>query len=108
MAFFSINSSFGEEPMNCDIGPIDKVFGGSKWFVNSCPDNKTLILYSYPDSPASPSYFMFYKKDGSYRLSGEGGGNKKFTKPAADELSKLKENEIQAIIAQTKKVKNNN
>jgi len=100
-----INNAFGEQSMQCDIGPIDKVYGKSKWFVNSCPDNITLVIYSYPESPASPFYFMFYKKEGKYNLYGEGTGDKNYTGAAREELSKLKENDIKAIILQTRSVK---
>ena len=103
MLIFSVSHALGEEPMQCDIGPIDKEYGGTKWFVYSCPDDKTLVIYSYPDNPASPFYFMFYPKEGEYQLYGEGTGDKKYNQAASDELRTLTEKDIKAIIAQTKK-----
>ena len=84
----AMSNALGEKPMQCNIGPVDKYYGGTKWIVYSCADKSTLVIYSYPDNPASPFYFMFYIKDGSYQLYGEGTGNKEYTKATSVELGK--------------------
>ena len=104
----AMSNALGEKPMQCNIGPVDKYYGGTKWIVYSCADKSTLVIYSYPDNPASPFYFMFYIKDGSYQLYGEGTGNKEYTKATSVELGKLTENDIKALISETINVGNNN
>ena len=41
-------------PMDCTSGPIAKSFGGSKWLVSSCADERTVMLRAMNDSPAFP------------------------------------------------------
>ena len=96
-----------EETMKCEIGPLVSEIGGSKWFINSCSDKKTVVIYSYPESPASPFYFMFYLKDGKYHLYGEGTGDKKYTKAASEELEKYSDEEIHNLIIKTKYIYDN-
>ena len=107
MLLLAVETAFGEESLQCDIGPIDKEYGGTKWHVYSCADNNTLVINSYPGSQASPFYFMFYIKEGAYQLYGEGAGDKAFTKAASDELGKFTESDIKALIYQTKSVQKN-
>ena len=94
-----------QSAMKCEIGPLKKVYGKTNWLVYSCTDDKTLVIVSDTGSPAMPFYFTFYIKNGSYTLSGEGTGNKAATDAAYNQLSKLKNNEISALIKQTKNVK---
>jgi hypothetical protein len=104
-----LSSAFGAEQLSqkCDIGPLTKTYGKSAWLVYSCNDDKTerkLVLVSAPGSPAMPFVFFFYIKDGSYRLYGEGTGNKAETDAALSELQQLAEPDITKLIAQTRQV----
>jgi hypothetical protein len=89
--------------LNCNVGPITKSYGGSSWLVYSCDDDHSVIFLAAPSNPASPFYFLLYRQDGSYRLEGEGTGNKDATGAAVAEIGRLSETEIATIIEQTKK-----
>ena len=91
-----------EPALDCSTGPAKRTFGGTNWLVYSCGDDKTVIVISAPDSPATPFYFQFFVKDGQYKLVGEGTGNKNATDAAYDELKLLTEGDIQALIDQTR------
>lgn len=104
-------SAFGEgaipksKPLQCDVGPISKTYGMTQWLVYSCHDTSTVIIFSAPGNPASPFYFIFYIKDGQYKLGGEGTGNKAATDAAFKELHSLSVKDIRALIEQTLKSK---
>jgi len=104
-----LGSAFGaEQPsQKCDVGPLNKTYGKTPWLIYSCNDDKTerkLVLVSAPGSPAMPFVFFFYIKDGSYRLYGEGTGNKAATDAALNELQQLSEPDIAKLIVQTRQV----
>jgi len=102
--------AIGEDPvskrpsLNCDIGPVNKTYGGTQWLVYSCDDNRTLVIVSAPGSPAMFYVFTFYAREKGYQLSGEGNGSKEATAAAFDELKVLSERDIKALIGQTKNV----
>ena len=88
--------------LNCKTGPVDKTYGGTKWLVYSCDDNRTVVIVAAPDSSPSSFYFMFSPQQGRYQFSGEGTGNRQATDAAYQELRILPEGEVGALIAQTK------
>ena len=88
--------------MKCEVGPIERTFGGSQWLVHSCTDGQTLVIYSKAGSPAAEFYFLYFLKDGEYQLYGEGTGSKVATDAARGELSVLTASDIAALIEQTK------
>ena len=100
------HQSSAAEPLKCEVGPIYKMFGGSRWFLYSCADGRTLVVYSAPGSAAEPFYFMFVPVEAGYRLCGEGTGSKSATEAAMKELRALSSKEIAALIAETKAAKN--
>jgi hypothetical protein len=91
-----------QAPLNCDVGPITRTFGGTQWLVYSCRDNRSMVVFSAPRNPAMPFYFMFSARPEGYRLVGEGTGQKQFTEAALKDLSKLAEPDIIKLIAETK------
>ena len=106
------NSAFAAEktPDACDIGPLNKTYGNTPWLVYSCNNdaaegNAMVALVSAPGNPAMPFVFFFYIKDGAYRLYGEGQGSKEASGAALAELQKLTQQDIENLIAQTKKSK---
>jgi hypothetical protein len=104
LMFFAITPlyAFGTEPeLQCNIGPINKLYGNTAWLVYSCNDNETVVFVSAPGNPAMPFYFTYGKKDGSYNLWGEGTGNREATAAAATELKNLSEIEIEKLITDT-------
>jgi hypothetical protein len=89
--------------IDCKVGPVTKTYGGTKWLVYSCNDNRSLVIVSAPDSPASPFYFLFSSENGEYHLHGEGTGDKAATDAAYKDLGTLSESDITNLIVETKK-----
>jgi len=88
-------------PLNCDVGPATKTFGGAPWLVYSCNDPSTVIVVSAPGSPAAPFYFALSFENGSYRIRGEGTGAKSITDAALRQLQTLSTTDIQALRQET-------
>ncbi len=61
-----------------------------------------MVIVSAPGNAAMPFYFTFYPHENGYRLYGEGTGRKDATEAAFEELKALSEQEIAALIQQTK------
>ena len=63
--------SVGEFPDKeiCSFGEVRMVFGGRKWLVTHCGDDK-LMISAAPKNPVS-EVFTLEKDDGRYRLVGE-------------------------------------
>jgi hypothetical protein len=88
-------------PLQCDIGPITKVFGTVPWLLYSCDDDKSLVVVSAPGSAAAPFYFFFSPEGRDYHLRGEGTGSKTLTDAALKELRVLSREDIAGLVAQT-------
>jgi hypothetical protein len=88
-------------PLQCDVGPVTKVFGAVPWLVYSCEDATSLLLISAPGSPASPFYFILSLEGGSYRLRGDGTGSKTATDATLKDLQALSASDIQAVRRET-------
>jgi len=109
IGFSSVSPAFSDEEseisekIGCFTGPAVKTFGYTNWNVYSCGDPNSIAIVSAPGSPAMPFYFMIFKKDGKYRLVGEGTGDREATSAAANYLRKLIESEaeINALIEET-------
>lgn len=97
-----------DKALKCETGPIAKTYGKTSWVVYSCLDNRTVVIHSASGSPAMPFYFIFFpdKDKGGYRLYGEGAGKKEATAAAYEELKTLSDQEIAALITETKSVGN--
>jgi hypothetical protein len=93
-------------PLQCDVGPITKVFGSVPWLVYSCDDGKSLVLMSAPGGAAAPFYFMFYPEGRGYHLRGEGTGSKSLTDAALKELQGLSDKDIAGLVGQTMAMRN--
>ena len=89
--------------LNCDVGPVTKKYGGTDWLVYSCDDQKSLVMVTVPDSPASPFYFFYAYSDKSYHLYGEGAGDKQVTDKAYEDLKRLSEGQLAALLEETRK-----
>jgi len=108
-ALVSSASTAEKTSQACDVGPHNKTYGNTPWLVYSCNNdasegNARVVLVSAPGNPAMPFVFFFYIKDGAYRLYGEGQGSKEASGAAHAELQKLTQQDIENLIAQTKKV----
>ena len=89
------------DPLQCDVGPINKTYGAAPWLVYSCRDGKSVVIVSAPGSPAMPFYFMFAAEGASYRLVGAGTGSKEVTDRVLVELKALRNEDIVALVRQT-------
>ncbi len=87
--------------LNCDVGPVNKSFGGTNWLVYSCNDKSSIVFITAPGSKAMP--FVFINTNG--KLSGEGTGNKELTDDAFTEIKDLTSVQIERLIAETKNIK---
>ena len=92
-------------PMACEVGPLQKTYGGTEWVVYSCSDGYTVVIHSAAGNPAMPFYFMFFQQDGNLRLYGEGTGDKKYTEAAFKELEPMTTQDVAALVLETKAVK---
>jgi hypothetical protein len=88
-------------PLDCPVGPVTKVFGGSSWLVRSCVDDRTITLMPADGSPARPSFIVLAPSGGSYLVSAE--GNNPALRLAVNELAKLSVSDVQALIAEIKR-----
>ena len=86
----------------CTTGPITKTFGGSKWVVNSCTDERTIILMAVRDNPAAPCFITLAPAPDGYSINGRGQGDKQATNAAMEELGGLSVADIHALIAETR------
>jgi hypothetical protein len=92
-------------PLNCDVGPVTKVFGSVPWLVYSCNDASSIVLVSAPGSPAMPFYFSFSLEGSAYRIRGEGTGSKAATDAALKDLRALSATDIVSLRRETLAVK---
>ena len=86
--------------LNCKIGPIEKSYGGTKWLVYDCDDSRSVLVVTAPGSPAMPFMFIFQASGGSYKLHGEGDGNKNLTDAAVKDLLNLTDTDIATLYAE--------
>jgi hypothetical protein len=92
----------GQQALQCDVGGIDKVYGGTHWTVYSCHDTKNLVIVSAQGNSASPFYFQLgLTDDGQRHLDGEGAGNKPASDAAGDDIAKLSIVDIKTLIQET-------
>ena len=88
--------------LDCSTGPVSRNFDATPWLVYACSDGKSVVAVTASGSPASPSYFMLYPKDGKYVVVGEGTGPKGLTDRAYSELSRLAEQDVAGLISVAK------
>jgi hypothetical protein len=96
------DSAAQDAPLQCNIGPVTKIYGAAPWLVYSCNDAKSVVVISAPGSAASPFYFIFSPEGAEYHLRGEGTGSKPATDAALHELQSLSTKDIQALLRETK------
>ena len=97
----------GKTQLACNLGPIEKTYGGAPWHVYSCNDGKSIIFVA-DTGAAAPFVFSFISAGDGYHLNGEGTGDRKATDAAFADLQKLTGNDIQRLLQETKAVKPRN
>lgn len=84
--------------LKCEAGPLERYFGEVQWYVYACDDGASLVFYTGPKRPAGLEfYFIVFPKDGTYKLHGEGVGDKALTSPAYEALSAMTADQFRAL-----------
>lgn len=87
--------------LKCEAGPLERYFGEVQWYVYACDDGASLVFFTGPKRPAGLEfYFIIFPKDGTYKLHGEGVGDKAFTRPAYEALSAMTADQFRALHAE--------
>jgi hypothetical protein len=89
-------------PMKCETGPANRQIGGNSWLVYSCDDQRSMVAVAPADNPASPFYFVLRSDAGSYKIYGEGTGDKAASDAAGDELSRMNTGDLVVLMNETK------
>ncbi len=93
------------EPLTCAVGPIEKTFGGTRWFVHGCDDRESLAISAAPDNPARPLTFILSEADGRYVVGGdeggEGPGDLDAALAAQEDIRGLDRPAVEALLKQT-------
>ena len=93
-----------EPRITCDRGPFEtKTYGRTTWDLYGCSDNRSIAIVTAHGNPGAPFYFLFAERNGQYQLSGEGTGRPEVTRQAYDDLRRLSQQDIQALVKQTQK-----
>lgn len=93
-----------EPRITCDRGPVvAKTYGGTQWDIYGCSDNRSVAIVTARGNPGLPFYFLFAERSGQYALSGEGTGRAEFTRKAYDDLRRLSQQDILALVRETQK-----
>lgn len=90
--------------LTCEIGPIDRAYGGSAFSVFSCDDGKSVVVVAKPGSKAFPFYFIVSPQGGEVRLFGEGDGDSRATQEAFYDLNEYKPADVAKLVAATKAI----
>lgn len=87
--------------LKCDAGPLERYFGEVQWYGYACDDGASLVFYTGPKRPTGLEfYFIIFPKDGTYKLVGEGVGDKALTRPAYEALSAMTPDDFRALYAE--------
>ena len=90
--------------LTCNSGPFGtRTYGATSWELYGCSDNRSIAIVTAKGNPGAPFYFLFVERDGEYQLSGEGTGLPTFTRRAYDDLRRLTEKDIKALLQETQK-----
>jgi hypothetical protein len=87
--------------LTCNLGPVERAFGGTPWVVYGCDDGKSLVVATAAENPASPFMFVIAWEPRGYRVSGEGQGDQNASSAAFEELRTLSRDQITALYAST-------
>ena len=91
-----------EPRLTCERGPFgSRTYGGTAWDLYGCSDNRSVAVVTARGNPGAPFYFLFVERDGQYQLSGEGTGLPTFTRRAYDDLRRLSDQDIKALVGET-------
>ena len=90
--------------LTCEVGPVDRQYGGSAFQVFSCDDGKSVVAVAKPGSKVYPFYFIVSPQGGEVRLYGEGDGDSEASHEAFYDLNQFKPADVAALVAATKSI----
>ena len=90
--------------LTCEVGPIDREYGGSAFSVYSCDDARSVVVVAQPGSRAFPFYFIVSPQGGEVRLYGEGDGDSRATQEAFYDLNAFRPADVAALVAATRSI----
>lgn len=88
--------------LTCNVGPVAKTYGGTKWFVWGCHNDTDLVIVSAGNNPAMPFVFRLNRTADAVTVRGEGAGDKAASDAAYAELAKLPATDVAALFSETK------
>jgi hypothetical protein len=88
--------------LTCEIGPVDRVYGGSAFSVYSCDDGKSVVAVAKPRSRVFPFYFIVSPQGGEVRLYGEGDGDSDASHDAFADLNEFTPADVAALVSATR------
>lgn len=90
--------------IRCEVGPVERTFGGGPWKVYSCSDGVTVVLISANSKSNVPfTYMLSLSRPAPYMFYGSGvPGEGTDVAAATQELRQLRAEEIAALISATK------
>jgi hypothetical protein len=91
-----------DKELTCEVGPVDREYGGSAFSIYSCDDGKSVVAVAKPNSRAFPFYFIVSPYGDQVRLYGEGDGNDDATHAAFADLNRFRPADVAALVAATK------
>jgi hypothetical protein len=90
--------------LRCNVGPIERTFGGGPWKVYSCSDGMTLVMTSATSTSNAPFMYIISFEKGRSLVNGSGiPGNGTDVATATQELRRLTAQDFAALISATKK-----
>jgi hypothetical protein len=88
--------------LQCEIGPVDRDYGGSAFSIYGCDDDKSVVAVAKPGSKAFPYFFIVSPVNGEVRLYGEGNGDNDAGRAAFTDLNELQAAGLAELVAATK------
>ena len=89
--------------LTCEVGPIDRSYGGSAFSVFSCDDGKSVVAVAKPGTKAYPFYFIVSPNaEGEVLLYGQGDGDNEAGREAFADLNEVRPAEVAAVVAETR------
>ena len=88
--------------LQCEVGPIDRSYGGSAFELYSCDDGKSLVAVAKPGTRAYPFYFIVSPAGEEVRLYGQGDGDNEAGRDAFADLNEIRPAEVAELVAETR------